>query len=410
MTSNTTAKADAWLTHDSVLRLSVSLIKHYQDGQIRLGRLPPDALITTVLAKQGEGDALQLGITEDHLGIDSLGLLDLVMEVNRYFGLAETGVEDYLLVRKTLGDWVELIMHHLDLVGSTARLTFATSGSSGSPKLLTHTRQTLDAEITAIGLALFSDAAPDAQFISAVPPHHIYGFLWSVLLPHHLGLDCIDVHTQAPSAVIRNARAGDIIIATPFMWEKYAEYGLRFPSGVTGISSGGPTREATWGAIETVGIDRLIEVYGATETGGIGWRDNAESPFQLLPHLEVNNAMVLRRADAVACPLQDHLGWAGPDRFFLEGRQDRVVQVGGTNVSLDLIEDTLCRHAEVAKSAVRLEGQRLKAFVVPTSNPRPNLEADLRDMMATLSAVARPQRYTFGAALPRSETGKLQDW
>lgn len=404
------AKPTPLIDRDAAHRLCRSLIKDYQTAQIRAGRMPQDVLVSTVLARGIYGGADCLSITEDHLGIDSLGLLDLVMAVNRYFGLAETGVEDYLLVRKTLGEWSDLILHHFEAVSGSAKITFATSGSSGPPKYLEHPRSRLDTEVAAIARQMFADTAQTARIISAVPPHHIYGFLWSVLLPLHRGLDCIDLHEDAPSALVRNARAGDIILATPYLWEKFATFGLTLPKGVTGVTSGGPTNANTWRAAATVGLGRMIEVYGSTETGGIGWRDDQTADYTLLPHLVRVENRVIRQADESACVLQDRLHWSDQTAFSVTGRLDRVVQVAGTNVNLGLVEQTLCAVDDVHQSAVRLDGHRLKAFVVPIAGAEEGLEKTLREHVQTLAAVARPDHFTFGDTLPRNATGKLQDW
>jgi 4-coumarate--CoA ligase len=147
-----------------------------------------------------------------------------------------------------------------------------------------------------------------------------------------------------------------------------------------------------------------------------------------------------------ALPLQDHLEWVGPSRFFVRGRRDGVVQVGGVNVAPAAVARHLEALDEVATAAVRLDLRtgRLKAFVVPEpraygaapspdgerrsterSNPHPRpdpscaavpsqhdpaLEARLRAAVAALPAPARPQSYTFGAALPISPAGKPTDW
>ena len=45
----------------------------------------------------------------DGRGLDSLALLEVVARVNQIFALHTTGVEDYMFVRPTLGDWTDLL-------------------------------------------------------------------------------------------------------------------------------------------------------------------------------------------------------------------------------------------------------------------------------------------------------------
>jgi long-chain acyl-CoA synthetase len=76
----------------------------------------------------------------------------------------------------------------------------------------------------------------------------------------------------------------------------------------------------------------------------------------------------------------------------------------------------LLSHPAVHEAAVRQmaahEGQRLKAFIVPTSGADPIV---LRDEMARwlsgrLSAPEQPKAFTFGTALPVNQSGKACDW
>jgi 4-coumarate--CoA ligase len=113
--------------------------------------------------------------------------------------------------------------------------------------------------------------------------------------------------------------------------------------------------------------------------------------------------------------LPDRLTWIGTREFRLGGRLDDSVKIAGTNVAPAAIVRVLTRVRGVAEMAVRLDGDRLKAFVVPDASSPPDdlatLEHRLRRVAArNLAAPARPARYTFGPALPRTATGKLADW
>lgn len=400
---------DPLLNVKDAQRLSTALIADFQDGLIRAGRMGQDALIHSVLASQPlEPRALQ--IVPNTLEIDSLTLLDLVQVFNRFFGLSATGIEDYLIVRKSLGDWSELILHHFEKVGSEAEVTFTTSGSSGPQKHVSHVRAHLDAEVVAIQSLLGQEAEGATSFIAAVPPHHIYGFLWSVLLPRAMDLPCFDCHRGASSAVRRQCPSGSVVLATPYLWERYAAFGLSFPQGVTGISSGGPTTEATWESAETLGLSRMIEVYGSTETGGVGWRNAPDAPFTLMAHLHRTHDEIQRLSDGSSLAMQDEIDWASPRTFRLIGRSDRVVQVAATNVCLDAVEAAVRETGLVDEVAVRLDGDRLKAFVVARAPQQTDLEGRLRHALTHLPSVARPTCFKLGQSLPRNAIGKLQDW
>ena len=99
----------------------------------------------------------------------------------------ESGIEDYLLVRQTLGEWTHIAQTSLSRF--SARLTFRTSGSTGVAKSCSHQLDALWQEVREIAPLLKGTR----RIFSAVPRHHIYGFLFTMLLPAALGLDAGDV-------------------------------------------------------------------------------------------------------------------------------------------------------------------------------------------------------------------------
>jgi 4-coumarate--CoA ligase (photoactive yellow protein activation family) len=250
------------------------------------------------------------------------------------------------------------------------------------------------------------------RILSAVPPRHIYGFIWSVLLPQASGAAVVELHRSSDGAMFRLCRPGDIVVGTPFTWERAAGVGERLPPGVTGVTSAGPSTEATWRAAETIGLERFVEIYGATETGGVGWRDSGLQPFRLLDRVTRDgDGLKLTGGGAVA--LQDRVIWREDGRFDLGGRHDTVVQVAGTNVSCDAVAAVLEGVEGVSDAVVRLHGRRLVAMVVPerAGADTGKLEDALRARaLRELAAPARPDRYHFAAELPRTQTGKLAPW
>ncbi|MEM7520401.1 MAG: AMP-binding protein, partial [Pseudomonadota bacterium] len=317
--------SDALIGQDAARSLCIALIKDFQTAQVRAGRMAREALITDVLARMDPAEQAALAISEDTLAIDSLASMDLIVPINRYFGLATTGIEDHLFMRKTLGDWAELVAHHFELMGADAQITFSTSGSSGPAKHITHGQAVLRAEVQAISDSIFRDVAPPRRVLSAVPPHHIYGFLWSVLMPGHLGAQRLQLHDHAPTATVKRGQAGDVILFTPFLLEKAAAFDLSLKPDVTVVSSGGPMRAETWESAKRLGAARCVEVYGSTETGGIAWRSDPAQPLKLLPHLERMGDGVKARAKDTPLPLQDVIAWENDTSFCVIGRGDRVV-------------------------------------------------------------------------------------
>ncbi len=360
-----------------------------------------------------------LTLREDGLGLDSLELLEAVADANARFALHETGTEDHLLIFPTLTQWAAAIARHIAHRGEHTRLRFATSGSTDAPRQVEHVLSALDAEVAALRVDLWTGGgAPHrpGRIVALVPCHHIFGFLFTALLPDRAGLPVVDLSGAAPGAMSRVLRTGDALVATPFLLDLALRAGTKAPEGCQAIVSGAPMPLALWRAAQAAGL-AVTEVYGATETGGIGIRRAGEAPFGLLSHLERDDASVRPcgpDAPRDPLPVQDRLEWHGPRQFRLAGRRDAVVQIGGVNVSPSAVARHLRAAPEVADAAVRLDARtgRLKAFIVPqdAEADRAMLTARLDAHADDLDGPARPRRYDFGDALPRGATGKLADW
>lgn len=355
---------------------------------------------------------------EHDLALDSLELLHVAGALAAALQMHHSGIEDYLLVRRTLGDWVDLAA--LALQHQDSALRFSTSGSTGEPKHCLHALAALEQEAQALA-ALFPGRR---RLLVAVPSHHIYGFLLSQLLPRHLGLDTaqvLSVRARLPSQLAQHAQAGDLVVGYPQFWQAALAPGQAFGLDVIGVSSTAPCPDSVGAAAEQLGLAALFQLYGASETGGLGWRASHRDPYRLLPYLarDPHDPGAVQRTlpDGATTSLrpQDSLAWQSERSFLVGERGDGAVQVGGVNVFPARVRAVLLQHPDILDAAVRLmrqdEGVRLKAFVVPRPGAGGDLAARLRTWIdATLPAPERPKALTFGAELPLGAMGKTSDW
>ncbi len=361
--------------------------------------------------------APDLPLHEQGLGLDSLERLTVASALNEALHLHESGIEDLLLARQRFGEWVDVAAE--GLARFDARLTFRTSGSSGSAKPCTHSLASLQQEVEHLASLL----AGAQRVLSAVPAHHIYGFLFTVLLPARLACDTVlDVRQHTPQALAQLLQPGDLLISHPAHWALVARHAGRLPAGVHGVTSTAPCPDELARGLEANGLASLTQVYGSSETAGIGTRRAAAFPYELMPFWSRDvgdDTRLLRTAPDGAVspqPIQDRLEWPAPRAFTVCGRLDEVVQVGGTNVFPSQVRQVLLGHPQVADAVVRLmraeEGARLKAFIVPRPGTDPDtLRTELWSWAETrLSAPARPKAYTLGERLPRNALGKSADW
>jgi long-chain acyl-CoA synthetase len=353
---------------------------------------------------------LELDLAAD-LGADSLDLMGTATSLADLLGFARAGGEDALLARTRLADWHACARASLTLDDTV--LTFRTSGSSGAPKRCAHALAGLWREVDELARLL-----PGRQrVLSAVPAHHIYGFLFTVLLPQagEAPLPVLDLRGSSPAALAAQLVPGDLVVAHPDFWNQVAALAPGFPDDVLGVSSGAPCPDPTARMLASSGL-RLLQVYGSSETAGVGWREEAAAPYRLFRYWRRGAQDDTIEREEGRFPLQDRLEWIDGVRFVPNGRIDQAVQVGGTNVYPAYVAEVLALHPGVRECVVRPmrpdEGTRLKAFVVAGADFVPALLREELDGWSAerLTPPERPAAFSFGPALPRGPGGKPADW
>ncbi len=338
------------------------------------------------------------------LGLDSLEQLGALGVLAETFDLDDSLLGDD--PPRTVGDWIDWILH--GHAAGDGRMTVRTSGSTGSPRPCVHAMADLLGEAAYLATRL-SDRR---RVVALVPANHLYGIVWTALLPAALD---IPVVVRTAGAAL-DLRAGDLVVAVPDQWRAILRLTRAFPADIVGVSSAGPLDDATATALLAAGVARVIDVYGASETGAIGLRDVPATAYDLLPRWQLaarGDDWQLVDAAGNTVDLPDHVECTGARAIRPIGRRDGAVQVAGHNVWPAYVAQQLRETDGVADAAVRLHANgRLAAFIVPAPGRDPALlSADLDRIMATrLAPHERPKTFRFGAALPRNAMGKLEDW
>lgn len=343
-------------------------------------------------------------IGDEGLGLDSLEQLGALGALAEAFEL-----DDGLLGReppRVVKAWIDWIMQRH--ASGDSRITVRTSGSTGSPLPCTHALADLVSEAK-----FFAGRIPGRRRVVAmVPAHHLYGIIWTALLPTELG---VPVVTRAAGTSLDLA-AGDLVVAVPDQWQAILGLTRRFPSDIVGISSAGPLKEALAADLFASGLERLLDVYGSSETSGIAVRELPATAYELLPrwHLMPQDGdWQLGDDHGARYDLPDHIERIAERRIRPTGRRDGAVQVGGHNVWPARVAAVLHQIDGVADIAVRLHSNgRLKAFIVADDGRDTAELAILIERVAAdrLSIAERPRSLRFGSALPRNVMGKLEDW
>ena len=376
---------------------------------------------------------------QKNLYLDSLARMQLATAAATWCNAYDAGFEDLFLARRSSMDWADVMLRAR--LSGARHFTFATSGSTGARKFIRHQEEMLAAEAqTWVKVLQRPDIGAPAAHIKRVvvlaPTHHIYGFIWGVLLPKALGVEALDADISAMPPL----QTGDLLVAVPDQWAwlagaQKAPSGLHaearkqtvWPDYIYGASSTAPLPAAVHAQLATQlmagqprpALTALLQIYGSSETAGLGWRADPGRPYTLAPERIRNSeggiSLQLAAGAEVTLKVQDELNWLGDRDFELVRRADECVQVGGHNVWPAWVEAQLMRHPAVKEASVRLndkiEPRRLKAFVVLRTPDSTNERRAFEEWAAqSLPAYAAPCAVSYGNELPRNLLGKASDW
>lgn len=318
-----------------------------------------------------------------------------------------------------------LLAKPLDLAATT--LTLFTSGSSGAPKGVSKSFQQLDNEINQLE-ACWGEALDTINCVASTVSHqHIYGLLFRVLWPLCAGR-CFERFDRIyPEQVMAHANPDTVLISSPALLR-------RLPAGIDArpyrriFSSGGPLPYPSAVEVQKRFGQLAIEVFGSTETGGIGFRQqvDSETAWQLFPGITATQdpAGCLKILSPFIDPqqwyqTQDRCDLVDGGRFILKGRADRIVKIEEKRISLVDVELRLCQLDWIEEAAVlplqteqRLE---LAAVVVLSavgleryaSHGKGKFSLMLRQALRQwIEPVGIPRRFRMVTTIPVNPQGK----
>ncbi|MCB9680134.1 MAG: AMP-binding protein [Alphaproteobacteria bacterium] len=296
----------------------------------------------------------------------------------------------------------------------------STSGSTGDVRLHAKTAAQLLGEADALaGVFLRGPRAP--VVVATIPPHHIYGLLFGVLLPLVAGgafHDDTPLFPEAVGARVRGLQAGVLVTVPAHLRTLTDAQPVDMASVRTVFSSGAPLPGPTADAMRSRFGVHVTEVFGSTETGGIAWRRRADGEaWTPLPGVTVtadaDGRLLLASPFTAASeprprPCDDRIAPLPDGRFLHLGRLDDVVKVASKRVSLGSVTQALLSAPGVTDAVVvatDAPGGRtlLHALVVAADADVTTVRRFLRDRF---DAVAVPRLHLV-PALPRDAQGKL---
>lgn len=286
-------------------------------------------------------------------------------------------------------------------------LIFSTSGTTGTPRPIGKvTAQLLDeAETLASHLRIEDGEA----FALGVPSTHLFGFLFGIALPTARALR-IHAGLVRTGVDLGPAFVPDRFVGAPPTIHSFVR-SVGIPTRFEVVSSGAELSAEIAAEAHAAGASRVVEIFGSTETGGIGTRDRGDGLFVPLPGV----ALGRHEPTTVTSPFTAGESVELTDRFEFEGEGFRFVgrdadlaKIGGRRISVGAVEARLRAIPGVTDAAVRARpstsarGSRLAALVVGDVD----LDA-IRAFLATeLDPEFLPRPLVRVASIARSPSGK----
>lgn len=309
---------------------------------------------------------------------------------------------------------------------TTIKLTLFTSGSSGAPKAIIKTLDLLDNEIVQLD-AIWGQQLQQRHICSTVSHQHIYGLLFRVLWPLCSGrsFDCFNL--DYPEHVIAQAATNKILISSPALLKRLNNDVTSAPYNAI-FSSGGPLPFAAAQHCQQLLGALPFEVFGSTETGGIGYRQQQQPTTPWLRFSAVSIKLNAEQCLAIRSPFVDPNDWyqtcdhcvlIDADHFELKGRTDRVIKIEEKRISLTEIEQRLCQLAWIDEAAVfpLEQQQRLQIAAVITLTVQGEQQLTLigkgqfwlllrQQLRQWIEPIAIPRRFRPVTTIPLNSQGK----
>jgi len=301
-------------------------------------------------------------------------------------------------------------------------LRLFTGGSTGKPKVWSKSPRNLFAEAFYLK-EKFAISEKDL-FVPTVPPYHIYGLLFSVLVPFVAHAKVLpDIYTF-PQEIISttNKHKATVLVSVPIHYRALKVNNLSAPSLKIAFSSSGVLNRSDAIHFQKKTGLGITEIYGSTETGGIASRSISEHTESWKPadvvswkisgkRLSIQSAFASpemeRDADGF-CVTGDEVQQEKGNRFVLLGRADGIVKVAGKRVDLLDVQNKILELPTVRDAVViALPAEKGRESVIAALVAGNLTEIQLKKMMQEkLEPYAMPRRIKIVSSITRTATGK----
>jgi acyl-CoA synthetase (AMP-forming)/AMP-acid ligase II len=333
------------------------------------------------------------------------------------------------------------------------RMILYTSGTTGRPKGVMHTHNSIHALIRQLRDHWLIE--PGDTFLVPSPISHIGGSIYAFECPLLLGTTAVLMERwNADDAVklLDSERCTHMAGATPFLEQILAaarSAGTRLPNLKVFVCGGASVPPSliqnaadyferavvtrVYGSTEvpvtTVGVTNRDDAAHAADTDGrAGLADiklvnhnnapsgegeiHARGPQMLVGYLHPEDETEAFDAEGYF-RTGDLARWIDGEYLVVTGRAKDIIIRNGENISPKEIEDLLVRHPDIAEIAIvglpdARTGERACAVIVPKHSPGPDV-ASLRSFLDAqgVATFKVPEQVIIMEALPRNDAGKV---
>jgi len=268
-------------------------------------------------------------------------------------------------------------------IDSQADIVLWTSGTTGTPKKVHKKFKHLSIECEELA-GLWGSKAKDCLFCQTVGHHHIYGLLFSLLLPLRLEVPFFVERIEMPETLEELPDKNLILVSSPVFLKRISKNCDCKNSQITELfCAGSPLSFENAKNIECIFGRWPVEVYGSTETGGIAYRISKNGPeWQPFPVCSLslaNNGCLCVKSPYIAEKegfiTGDLAEFSDNGKFVLNGRADSIVKIEEKRISLTEVEMRILSCGLVREVYVfALSGRRQYLAAAIVLNERGNEE------------------------------------
>lgn len=290
---------------------------------------------------------------------------------------------------------------------------FRTSGSSGEKKIVVKTLQNFLNESNDL-----KSAVPEAvglEYISTTTPYHLYGFSFHFMLAlNSFSIINTDEVSMLEDVCVENS----CLVSTPSFFEKMCKYNqcpLISPNLI--FSAGARLKDDVFSYVRTL-TDKVVEIYGSTETGIIAYRSNETSLLKPFAGISLSLSMESTLVDtkySYSSPvlINDKIIENGGFIKVL-GRTDRVYKIQEKRVDGFEMESFINGIDMIDECYVFKYGEKLACLALLSEVGKDFLyNSGMVELKKVLKSKLNkdfeivPQRWKFVDEIPKTRSGKV---